>query len=160
VTRGVVVCVVCLIALAPAGSRPGAQAQTKALPRLYVYTDESFDDGFLKEREQSVKDLREAIAGRKKVLALSDDKEHADVTVEVVERTTSVPKVRIGLAPPNSGEPGGSGPSRTVRLHVRARRGDDTIDVTNKNAPFENDRGWVAAADDVAKQIEKWIVGK
>jgi hypothetical protein len=28
----------------------------------------------------------------------------------------------------------------------------------NKNSPLESNGGWKSAADDVAKQIDKWIV--
>src|SRR5262245_50292516 len=72
-------------------------AQTKTLPRVYVYTDQSVNDAVLKQREESVKDLRDVFAGRKKVLTVTDDEDKADVTVEVLERATMVPKVRIGV---------------------------------------------------------------
>jgi hypothetical protein len=139
---------------------PLAAAQTTALPRLYIFTETSPDDSFLKEREQSVRDMRDVFASRKKVLTLADDEEHADVVVQVLERTTTIPKVRIGFSPPDPSMPGANMPARTVRLRVRATRGQEKIEFTNKNTPFENDRGWQAAADDVAKQIEKWVVGK
>jgi hypothetical protein len=148
--------VVALLALAVALP----SAQTKALPRVYIHTDQSPTDGALKEREESVKDLKAVLASRKKVLTVIDNEDQADVTVEVLERTTTVPKVRIGISPPNSSVPGVGMPARTVRLRVRATRGDEKSEFTNKNTPFENDRGWESAADDVARQIEKWIFGK
>jgi hypothetical protein len=150
--------VVAVLVLGSAVALPSAQ--TKTLPRVYVYTDKSADDRAVTQREESVKDLRDVFAGRKKVLTLTDDQDKADVTVEVLERATMVPKVRIGILPPNSGAPGANVPQRTVRLKVRATRGDEKVEFTNKNTPFENDRGWTAAADDVAKQVEKWIFGK
>ena len=150
-----------VVALALCVALPSAQ--TKPLPRVYVHTDQSPGDGVLKEREQSVKDLQSAFGSRKKVLTLVDNDDHADVEVEVLERTTTVPKVRIGINPPNSGGIPGAGvgvPNRTVRLRVRATRGDEKQEFTNKSTPFENDRGWQAAAEDVERQIEKWIFGK
>jgi hypothetical protein len=49
---------------------------------------------------------------------------------------------------------------RVVRLKVQVTRGDDKTEFTNKNTPFENNNGWESAADDVAKQIEKWMLAK
>jgi len=138
---------------------PSAQTQTKALPRLYIFTDQSPNDGFLKDREQSVKDLRQIFGGRKKVLTVANDEEKADVVVEVLERTTTVPKMSIGVGPPTSmGGPGMTMPSRAVHLRVRATRGETTVEFTNKTTPLVNAQGWTAAADDVAKQIEKWLL--
>jgi len=138
---------------------PVSKVQTNALPRLYVFTDKSPADGFLKDREQSVKDLRQIFGGRKKVLTVADEEEKADVIVEVVERTTTIPKVSIGIGQPTSmGSPGATMPSRAVHLRVRATRGETTVEFTNKTTPLGNAQGWTAAADDVAKQIEKWLL--
>ena len=145
--------------LALATGAPVAQTQTKALPRLYVFTDKSPGDGFLKEREQSVKDLRHSFGGRKKVLTVTDAEEKADVVIEVVELTTTVPKVSIGVGSRTStGSPGMTMPARAVHLRVRATRGEEAIEFTNKTTPLGNPQGWTAAADDVAKQIEKWLL--
>src|SRR5262245_41883565 len=122
-----------------------SSAQTKSLPRVYVHTDQSNGDAVLKERQQSVKDLQSVFAERTQ----GEDEDKADGEVEVLERTRTVPKVRIGTNPPNSGLPGVGVPSRTVRLRVRATRGDEKQEFTNKSTPFENDRGWQAAAEDV-----------
>jgi hypothetical protein len=40
-----------------------------------------------------------------------------------------------------------------------ARHGDPS-EITNKNRPNETASGWKSAADDVAKQIEKWIADR
>ena len=128
-------------------------AQTSRLPRVYVSTSERGEGSELANRQQSVKDLRKALAGKKKTLTLSDDEERSDITVEVMDRTTSVPRVRFG--PPSRG-----GPSRAAHLRVKLTRGnDDPIQFTNKNTVFEDTGGWEAAAEDIAKQIEKWIFG-
>src|SRR6185295_3237387 len=106
-------------------------AQTSRLPRVYVSTSERGEGSELANRQQSVKDLRKALAGKKKTLTLSDDEERSDITVEVMERTTTVPRVRFG--PPSRG-----GPSRAAHLRVKLTRGnDDPIQFTNKNTAFE-----------------------
>jgi hypothetical protein len=130
-----------------------AQTQTSRLPRVFVTTSERGEGAELANRRQSVKDLRAALAGKKKTLTLTEDEDRADITIEVMDRTTSVPRVRIGLASPG-------GPSRAARLRVKLTRGnDDPVEFTNKNTAFEDLRGWESAADDIAKQIEKWIFG-
>jgi len=128
-------------------------AQTSRLPRVYVSTSERGEGSELANRQQSVKDLKKALSGKKKTLTLSDDEERSDITVEVMDRTTSVPRVRFG--PPSRG-----GPSRAAHLRVKLTRGNnDPIQFTNKNTAFEDTGGWEAAAEDIAKQIEKWIFG-
>jgi hypothetical protein len=128
------------------------------LPRVLVETDPENGDGALRDRLQSVKDLRSALLDKKKRLVVVDDRDRADLVITVVERTTTIPRIRIGLTPP-----GTTGPVRAVRLRVTLTRSriddqDGRVEFTNKNTPFENARGWTAAADDLAQQIEKWIV--
>jgi hypothetical protein len=126
-------------------------AQASSLPRVYVSTDPAGEKNELRDRQQSVKDLRSALASKKKTLVMSDSEERSDITVEVIERTTTVPKVRIGVAAPG-------GPARAVHLRVKLTRGsEDPVELTNTNTVFETSGGWTAAAEDVAKQIEKWI---
>jgi len=135
-------------------ARPDALIST--LPRVYVTTAPSGAPSELADRQQSVKDLRKALEGKKKVLVLVDTEERAEITVDVVSRATTVPKVRIGLA-----TPGQAGPAREVRLRVKIVRGEaDPITFTNKNSAFDVNRGWQSAAEDIAKQIEKWIAGQ
>ena len=106
-----------------------------------------------------MKDLRHIFGGRKKVLTVTDEEEKADVAIEVLERTTTVPKVSIGVGPRTStGAPGMTVPARAVHLRVRATRGEETFEFTNKTTPLGNAQGWTAAAEDVAKQIEKWLL--
>jgi hypothetical protein len=135
-------------------------AQANPLPRVYVFTDKDSNDGALKDREESVKDLQAAFAGRKKVLSLADSEERSDVVVEVLERATTVPKFRIGISPSPSRVPGVDPPMRAAVLRVKVTRGEHTVEFRNKNTPFENPHGWDAAADDVVKQIEKWMLAK
>jgi hypothetical protein len=127
-------------------------AQAPQLPRVYVHTEPSGEPSELRDRQQSVKDLRSALTAKKKNLVVVDDEERADLDVEILGRTTSVPKVRIGLAPP------GGGPARVVRLRLKLTRGDESVELTNKNTPIEANRGWQSAAEDLAKQIDTWIL--
>src|SRR6478736_463256 len=73
-------------------------AQTSSLPRVYVSTDPAGEKNELRDRQQSVKDLRGALASKKKTLVVSDSEERSDITVEVIDPATTVPKVRIGVA--------------------------------------------------------------
>jgi hypothetical protein len=58
-----------------------------------------------------------------------------------------------------SGRPGQppTGPARIVHLEARLTQGAMSETFTNKNSPFESAGGWKSAADDVAKQVHKWI---
>ena len=102
-----------------------------------------------------------ALAGRKKLIAIVDDEDKADVVIEVDERTTVVPKIVIGLGPRpgQPSNPAATGPSREVRLRVNATlsHADESREVANKNRANDNPGGWRSAAEDVAKQIEKWL---
>lgn len=129
-------------------------AQVSHLPRVYVSTSEQGERTEVANRHQSVKDLRASLASKKKTLTLVVDEEGADITIEVTERTTTIPRVRIGLASPGA-------PVRAVHLRVNVTQGtDDPIEFTNKNTAYEDARGWQLAADDIAKQIEKWLQAK
>jgi hypothetical protein len=145
-----------LLAIATVAVARSSAQSTSALPRVYVTTAPSGAVEELRDRQQSVKDLRKALAGKKKVLTLVDVEEKAEITVEVIGRSTTVPRVRFGLP-----TPGQVGPARVARLRVKATRGEtDPISFTNENSPLEANRGWESAAEDIAKQIEKWISGK
>jgi hypothetical protein len=137
------------------------------LIRVHVQTDDGGDASELAARRESVKHLLAAVAGKKKAgLVVADAEEAADVVVEVESRGVTVPKVVIGLSGgmgSPSGRPGApTGPVRVARLDVTiaiARHGDPS-EITNKNRPNETASGWKSAADDVAKQIEKWIADR
>jgi hypothetical protein len=129
-------------------------AGTSHLPRVYVSTEASGGGTELRDRQQSVKDLRDALAHKKKTLTVVDHEEQADVTVEVIDRTTTVPKFHIGLSNPGVG----MGPERLATLRVKVTRGEgDPVEMTNKTSAFETSGGWQTAAEDIAKQIEKLV---
>lgn len=135
------------------------------LIRVHVQTDEGGDSSELAARRESVKHLVAAIADKKKagLVVVADAEDSVDVVVEVEDRGVRVPKVVIGLGG-GMGSPGGrpgpgTTPVRVVQLRVTiaiAREGDASP-MTNKNRANESESGWKSAAEDVAKQVEKWI---
>jgi hypothetical protein len=139
---------------------PAGQATTApALVRVFVHTDELGDGAELAGRRDSVKDLRAALADKKKTVVIVPEKDRADVVIEVVDRAVTIPKVVFG-AGPTSGQtgPGPAQPARAVHLKVKLTYGEKSeLPFTNKNAPIESSGGWKAAADDIAKQLDKWI---
>jgi hypothetical protein len=145
--------------LASSPAAPVAQAQPAALLRVYVKTDDRGEGSELAARRQSVTDMSESLAAKKKTFTIVETEALADVIVEVVDRALYVPKVVMGIGP-RPGDPssiaGMAQPVRSPVLRVRAARGRFADVFTNKNKPSESPRGWKMAADDVAGQIEKW----
>ena len=144
----VVACVVQAGAAKPAPPPPNPNL-------IRVYVDAGGDDDTA--LNTSVKDLAEAIADRKKSLASVDDVEKADVTVEVVQRTTEIPKLVIGIGSRPGEPPGGSMPAKTGKLQIKVRFGAMQVSLESKNKAYDNPRGWKSAAEDLAEQIDKWV---
>jgi hypothetical protein len=135
-------------------------APNPALIRVFVQTDERVQSYELSDRQQSVRDLAETLATKKKTLAVVDAADKADLVLEVLDRTVTVPKVVMGLSPrpgDPSNIPGMNGPVRVVTLRTKVLLGDYTPVFSNKNKPAESPRGWKSAAEDIGGQIEKWI---
>lgn len=139
---------------------PAVQQKSEALPRVFVHTEPDGQEDELEARRQSVKDLAASLAAKTKLLVLTESLEESDIEVEVIDRGLNVPRVVIGLGSRPGQPPGGNAPARTVILRVRLTDGAKTIELKNKNAPFESARGWKSAADDIAKQIEKLIADR
>ena len=139
------------------GPAPGAAT----LIRVYAHTDDAGDVPARDARRESLKDLRTALTGKKKDLILVNTEDEADVLVEVVDRTTTIPKVVFGpvtsSSQPSSGMSAAS-PVRAVHLRVTLTYRGDPVIFTNKAALLESTGGWRSAADDIAKQVDKWIV--
>jgi hypothetical protein len=136
-----------------------AKAAGPALPLVYVTTSDQGGADDLKGRQQSVKDLRAALSDKKKHLVVVDQEDRADFVVDVIERTTTIPKILFTPMQPGVAGPVSSGPSRAVHLRVTIVRGSsDPTEFTNKGTAIESRGGWNFAADDIAKQIDKWIV--
>jgi hypothetical protein len=150
----------------------GAGQQAPAAPpqpdpkliRVHVQTDEGGDPIELEARRDSVKHLSVAITGKKKAgLVVVSSVSDADVFVEVEGRGVTVPKVVIGLSGGMGSSGGRPGPApqpvRIAQLKVTFQIADDSdsIPVANKNRVNENESGWKSAAEDIVKQLEKWI---
>jgi len=129
------------------------------LIRVYVFTEASDDAAETAARRESVKDLSTGLAGKKKTVVIVDDEDRADVAIEVIERTRTVPRVVFGLAArpgqPSSGVPP---PARVVHLKVTLTHRGESVELKNKNSPLESAGGWKSSADDIVKQCERWIV--
>jgi hypothetical protein len=139
----------------------GAAPETATLVRVYAHTDDAGDISDRDARRQSLKDLRAALNDKKKDLVLVKTEDEADVLVEVVDRTTTIPKVVFGpvVSPsqPSRGT-GAASPIRAVHLRVTLTYLGDPVIFTNKAALIESTGGWRSAAEDIAKQVDKWIV--
>jgi hypothetical protein len=151
-----------LLAISLIGSTPFSPAQVPQtdLVKVFVTTDDTGETSELAARRQSVTDMSEALAARKKTFKVVDAEASADLVVNVVDRGLFVPKMVIGLSP-RPGDPtaiaGMAAPVRSPILRVHVTRGTQAIIFTNKNKPAESARGWKTAADDLAVQIEKWV---
>jgi hypothetical protein len=152
--------------LAEAGSSdPVLQAPPDPkIIRIYVQTDDGGDAEELAARRESVRHLQAAISEKKKAnISSTTNADEADVILEVDGRSVTVPKIVIGLSPgmgsPNSRPGGAGGPVKSVKLTVTVTiaRDADPIELHNKNRANETESGWKSAADDVVKQVEKWI---
>ena len=131
-----------------------------SLIRVFVQTDERGESRELSDRQQSVRDLTEALGTKKKTLAVVEARDKADLVLVILDRNVTVPKVVMGLSP-RPGDPnaivGMNGPVRVVTLRTKVLLGDYTPIFSNKNKPAESPRGWKSAAEDIGGQIEKWI---
>lgn len=153
----------------------GATGQVYEIPaqpdprliRVYVHTAEGGHPDELAARRLSLDHLSAALAAQKKGKSLTvvDAESKADVVVDVLQRSVTVPKVVFGLVPSRSG--GASSPSMNpqvrhavlhVTLHMAA--GSDRVEFKNKNRAAESENGWKSAAGDIAKQIEKWTADR
>lgn len=147
--------VVSALHLVGQASKPAAPA----LPLVFVTTSDQGGTQDVKGRQESVKDLRAALGDKKKHLVVVDHEDRADLVVQIIERTTTIPKVVFTPMQPGVTGPASTGPSRAVHLRVTIVRGSsDPVEFTNKGTAIESRGGWNAAADDIAKQIDKWIV--
>ena len=118
-----------------------ASAANPILVRVCVITDDDGDPSELADRQQSVKDLVQALASKKKTIVVIQDEDAADVVLDVVGRGVNTPRVVIGLGP-RPGQPGRApAPVRTAVLQVRFAQREDTIVVANRNKPFRTPGG-------------------
>jgi len=143
---------------------PGAPpSSSPELIRVHVRTDDGGIAEELAARRQSVDHLAAAIASQKKgkAFVIVNNEDAADVVIDVMHRGLTVPKVTIGLGTMGS-RPGVRAPvmpTRQAELYVTmaAPGAADPVEVTNKNRAPDSERGWKSAAEDIAKQVEKWV---
>lgn len=148
------VTVLLLLAIGQASQTP--TAPDPALIRIHVHTDEKGVDQELAARRTSQKDLAAALASKKKLIALVDNDELADVSIEITGRSITVPRVVIGLAG-RPGEPPSPGLVRRGTLSVTLESGPSTLRLTNRNTTSDNPGGWKSAAENIGDQVEKWV---
>ena len=146
------------VVLFTASPQAGAPVQPDpALVRVYVATSPAGSAEDSAARRESVAQLKAALGAKKKEVVVAEDEEKADVAIDVVGREVSTPKIVIGW--PRPGQPRTQAPSRLVHLRVEleAPRLETTLQFENKTSIYDTGPGWKSAADDVAKQILKWI---
>jgi hypothetical protein len=148
---------VVLCTVSPQSGEAAAQADPK-LVRVYVSTTPAGSAEDSAARRESVAQLKVVFGAKKKEVVVAEDEEKADVAIDVVGREMSTPKIVIGLGP-RPGQPTTQSPSRLVHLRVEleAPRLETTLQFENKTRIYDTGPGWKSAADDVAKQILKWI---
>jgi hypothetical protein len=154
-----------LLASAPTGAQMPSQPDA-SLIRVRVETDEGGVPDELAARRESVTQLVAAMRAKKKsglfIVTRSDDP--VDIVVEVMDRGITVPKVVIGLSGGMGSPPGRTPPEpRTVkaaqlRVTVTMAHDGDPVEMKNKNRATDTPSGWKSAAEDIAKQVDKWIV--
>ena len=146
-----------LMSLALASVGTGQTPPDPKLVRVWITTEEGGHPAELAGRRESLQDLKKALAKQKKLVALVDKEESADVTIEVKERRVETPRIVFGVGARPGDPPGTITPARAVQLLTVLAWHDQRLELKNKHKPLESSLGWESAADDVAKQIEKWI---
>jgi len=128
--------------------------------RVFVQTDASGIAAELTARETSVKDLSEALASHKKLFVVVDDEDKSEIQVEVLGRGLTVPKVVFGIGTRPGETSVGNAPTKNAELRIRVTvtSSDLRTDLKNKNKANDNPRGWKSAADDLANQLDKWVL--
>jgi hypothetical protein len=137
-----------------------AESQVEKPFRLFVQTDDSGVAEELSARRTSVRDLSEALASHKKVFVIVDDEDKSEMQIEVLGRGLTVPKVVFGLGPRPGESSIATGPAKNAELRIRVTvtQSDLTAELKNKNKANDNPRGWKSAADDLANQLDKWVL--
>ena len=147
----------CALLLATSLQTSQAAQTNPGLIRVIVHTDDGGDPAERAARRESVKDLTDALADRKKTIAIVTDEDLADLAIEVLDRSLTVPRVVFGVGARPGQPPGGTAPMRAVVLRVELTWASEPFEFRNKNTVAETRPGWKSAADDLAKQIDKWI---
>ena len=121
-------------------------------PRVYVDTPDTGTDAERSARQQSVADVRAALAKRHGRLVLVDGRAQADITVAIIERVTADSGSSFSLFPPRY-----YAARSIVRLRATVTRAGESADLTGGRWRESDAQGWLSAAQDIATAIEAWI---
>jgi len=99
-TIGLALAVGCVGCASAPPSRSAALPSDWPRARVYVDTPDTGDAAERRARQQSVVDLREALARRHDRLAVVDSPTQADIAVTIVERVVADSKGSLSLIPP------------------------------------------------------------
>jgi hypothetical protein len=149
-----------LSAMLSARQAPAAPgAAPLRIVRVFVHTNASVDPAEVRAMRESVIDMRDALASKKKIVAIVDAEDKADVVIDVIDRAVTIPKVVFGGVAPATGPPGSGTPppARAVHLRVKLIYQGEFVSFSNKNSAIESTGGWKSAAQDIAKQMDKWL---
>ena len=120
--------------------------------RVYVDTPGTGDDAQRRARQQSVVDLRAALAKRRGRLVLVDTPAQADITVAIVERVIADSGSSFSLFPPRY-----YAARNIVRLRATVTRAGESADLMGGRWRESDAQGWLLAAQDIAAAIDAWI---
>jgi len=119
--------------------------------RVYLYAHAAATPEEARDRQQSVEDLRRALAAARNI-GLVDTEATSNVTVALIERAIAHPKGGIRVFPPSV-----HGPTSVVQLRLRLTYQGKSYDVAPRRWQKELEEGWRAAATDAARLVEEWI---
>lgn len=129
--------------------------------RIFVFTQvnaEGFVDQPTKHRQDSVQDLRKALADKRGILVV-DNEATADLRVEVLGRAYEPTGTKSTQVLPGAYGPQAKTSDDSIPV-IRARLTAGTyvldIDSGTVEAPFQSLR-WQDKAKNLARQIEKWV---
>ena len=113
--------------------------------RVYVFTAKpqpgAFAPADFQDRADSVKDIRRSVPTDFDFFApatLTDDRDKADVVVEVLGREREAD-------------------ARMFTVHILVSAGTFTEKINGRHASKASDTGWGAAADDATYQLLRWV---
>jgi hypothetical protein len=154
------------VAIAVSGSAVDAQNRPARKLRVYAYTAgnaSGFIDQKVKDRQDSLKDLREAIVKKKDWLELAESAEDADIVVEVVDRLVVATGKVDTQTTSNVSKDGKRITSNTTSTPLTNYTLRTVMRVADYEAPVNGEVSseyifgvWRAAAGNVASSIERW----
>ena len=154
------------LVIAVSGTVLDAQNRPARKLRVYAYTGANasgFVDQKMKDRQDSLKDLREAIVKKKDWLELAESAEDADIVVEVVDRLVVATGQVDTRTTSNVSKDGKTVTSNTKSTPLTNYTLRTVMRVADYEAPINGEVSseyifgvWRAAAGNVASSIERW----